>query len=619
MKYALKSLFLTLLTTLFLSVGMAPTAVAQTSNKPPDIMPLSQVKEGMRGTARTVFKGTASEEFGVEILGILPGGVGPHQDLIIGKLSGANADRTFVFAGMSGSPVYVGGKLVGAVSYSFAFSKEPICGITPIEQMISIFEKVPVSVGASREPVVYSMSELAADRWVAVSGRNAFSGTIASGMAANSSMAAIAGQTFRPISTPMMFSGVSQSVLDLVSPQLIGAGILPIATAGGAAGIGPLAPISDKTLVGGDSVMVHLARGDISIAAAGTVTLRDGNKVYSFGHPYFGLGTTNLPMSESHVVTVVPNANNSFKLAVSDGMVGALTQDRATGIYGVLGETPVMLPVQVTVTNSRGAVQKYRFESAVDDFLTPLLVNIGILNSLGANERSIGDTTVKLTGEVTVAGEASVKFDRRFTGPQAAALAGASAAVPLTALLKSNFEGLNITGVNLNVSVVESTRTATLERLSIDRTTVRAGETVQLTAFFRAYDGKILIQKIPILVPEGTSAGPILISVGDGATLQEKAAAQQFVPKTTAELISTINSIKRPDKIYVVGFRTSAGTIIGSSEMPNLPPTVLATINNDRSVGGSKPSVQSVFIDQEVRSSEFIITGLQTLVVEVIR
>ncbi len=584
------------------------------------IMPLSQVKEGARGIAKTVFRGSEPEEFNVEILGIVPGAIGPHQDMIIGKLSGANAERTLVFAGMSGSPVYIDGKLVGAVSYSFPFSKEPICGITPIEQMISIFEQAPSSKLANAAPRVYTSTELLATTWRHASGQNLSSpGLIVTGMAAESRLTAVAGQTFRPIATPMTFSGVSQSVLDLFAPDLMQGGILPVAASGGGSMAGPMKPADATTLVGGDSIVVHLARGDVSIAAAGTVTLRDGDKIYAFGHPYFSLGATNLPMSESHVVTVVPNTNNSFKLAVPDATVGKLTQDRATGILGTLGLTAKMLPVKMDLTTSRGRIEQINFESALDDFLTPLIVNVGILNSISANERGIGDTTVELTGEITIAGEKSVKIARRFAGTQAAALAASAPAVPLAALLRSNFDGLDITGVHIAIKVTDGAKTAVLERLTTDRTQAHAGETVELTAYARTDSGKVLVQKIPLKIPAGAAIGAISIMIGDGNALQEKSAVQQFVPKNAAELIDTINHLRRPDRLYVVAFRTSTGAIIGSSEMPNLPPSFLATLNNDRTSGGTKPSVQTVLAEQEISPVDHIISGQQTLAIEIIR
>lgn len=584
------------------------------------IYSLSEVKEGDRGIARTVFRGSVPEEFNVEILGVVPGAIGPHQDMIIGRLSGTLAERTFVFAGMSGSPVYIGGKLVGAISYSFPFSKEPICGITPIEQMISIFEQAPQPKPANAGRVAFTQAELRADVWNPVSAEGrAQSGTMISGMPQDSRLAAVAGQTFVPIATPMTFSGVSQTVLDRFAPELSRAGILPVAAVGSTSAITPLAPFNETTLLGGTSVVVNLARGDVSVAAAGTVTLRDGAKIYAFGHPYFSLGTADLPMSESHVVTVVPNTNNSFKLAVPDAMVGAMTQDRSTGIYGSLGQTPKMIPVHVNLTTSRGRSEQINFESAIDDYLTPLIVSIGIQNSLSANERGLGNTTIDIATDIAVKGEKSVTMDRRFAGNQAAAYSAAAPAVPVALLLKSNFDGLEITGINVNIKVSDGAQTAVLERLTTDRTQVRAGETIELTAYSRADDGKVMTQKIPLTIPADASPGAMSITVADGNALQEKAASQQFVPKTAAELIATLNTVKRSDRLYAVASRTSAGAIIGSSEMPNLPPSFLATLNSDRSAGGSKPSVQTVIIDQAVGPIDHVVTGTQTLAVEIVR
>ncbi len=260
-------------------------------NSKTQFFPLSELKEGMKGTARTVFRGSEPEEFQVEILGIVPGAIGPHQDMIVGRISGGGADRTSVFAGMSGSPVYINGKLVGAISYSFPFSKEPICGITPIAQMLSIFEQNQTEKPRVQEPRTVSFAELAATSWKPEFPRNAtVSSSILSGASANSSLASVAGQSFQPIATPIAFSGFSQDTLNLFAPQLMQVGLFPVSAVGGAARITPLKAADETTLVGGDSVSMQLTRGDYSMAAAGTVTFRDGEKIYAFGHPFFRIG-----------------------------------------------------------------------------------------------------------------------------------------------------------------------------------------------------------------------------------------------------------------------------------------------------------------------------------------
>ena len=581
-------------------------------------LPLSEVKEGMRGTARTVFRGTEPEEFNVEILGIVPGAIGPKQDMIVGKISGGNADRTSVFAGMSGSPVYVNGKLLGAISYSFPFSKEAICGITPIEQMIQIFEKKPNSTQKSDSPRSISFAELASTDWQPNFPRNSIVG---SSILADSNprLSSVAGQSFQPIATPVSFNGFSQATLNQFAPQLMNVGLLPVSAVGGAAKMSPIKPYNDKTLLGGASVSMQLTRGDYSMAAAGTVTFRDGEKIYAFGHPFLSLGTSDLPMSESHVVTVIPNVNNSFKLAVPDSMVGAMTQDRNTGVFGNLGQAPKMIPVKLTVQTSRNSQETYNFEVANDEFLTPLLLNITIFNSLTATERSLGQTMVNVDGEIKVKGQETVKIERRFAGMQAAQMASGSIAAPVNALLRGGFANTEITEVNLNFSSVDETKTAVLERISLNQGEVKAGESFIAHAFVRTNNGQVFVQRIPVTVPKDTPTGTLLVSIGDGGSLQRVSQTNQFVPKTLNELVKTVNEIKKNDRLYVQAFRITNGAIIGAKELPNLPPSVLATLNNDRTAGGFTPTVLTALIEQEIAPAEFLITGQQVLTIDVIK
>ena len=584
------------------------------------LFPVSELREGMRGTAKTVFSGNKSEEFTVEILGVIPDWVGPKQDMIIGRLSGANAERTFVFAGMSGSPVYIDGKLVGAIAYSFPFAKEPICGITPFSQMVSLVEMA----GSLKPPPagqrVFSLAELGSDdfsAWALLTGIGRKS--LATGIISDPRLTAVAGQTLMPISTPLMISGVAQQTIDSLTPLFSRAGLMPIPASGGRSDKTKFKEANENTLLGGDSIIVHLARGDIQLSAAGTVTVRDGNKIYAFGHPFFGLGSTSLPMSESSVVTVVPNANNSFKLSVPEALVGTMTQDRATGIYGLLGTPPKMLPVKLTLNTSRNKREIVEFESAFDEFLTPLIVNAGVGNSIVSNERGLGLSTIVVSGEITVKGESPIRIDRRFTGAQAAGFAAAAAAIPLGNLLRADFQGLEITGLNLTMTITEGSQTAVLERIAIDRSQARPGDTVEITAFNRSASGKVYPQTFSILIPTDTPEGPLTITVGDGNAVMRNSAITQFAPATASEMINVMNQLKRPDRLYAVVSRTSAGAIVGASEMPNLPPSFIATINNDRTAGGGKPTVNTVVAEIELPASEHIVTGSQTLTIEVIR
>ncbi|MEK7723063.1 MAG: hypothetical protein AAB336_01825 [Acidobacteriota bacterium] len=347
--------------------------------------------------------------------------------------------------------------------------------------------------------------------------------------------------------------------------------------------------------------------------------MRDGEKIYAFGHPFLSLGTSDLAMSESHVVTVIPNINNSFKLAVPDAMVGTMTQDRNTGVFGNLGQTPKMIPVKVNVQTSRNNQETYNFEIANDAFLTPLLLNMTIFNSLTATERGLGDTMVNLNGEVKIKGQQPIKLERRYAGAQASQFASGSVAAPVSALLRAGFVNTEITEVNLNFTSIDDSKTAVLERISLNKSEVKAGETFEANAYVRTNTGQVFVQRIPVTVPKDTPAGTILVSIGDGGSLQRLSQANQFIPKNLGELIKTINQIKKNDRLYVQAYRITNGAIIGSNELPNLPPSVLATLNNDRTAGGFTPTVITALIEQEVAPAEFIITGQQVLPIEVIK
>jgi hypothetical protein len=582
------------------------------------LMPVSEVREGMRGTARTVFHGNKPEEFNVEILGVMPDWIGPKQDMIVGRLSGALAERTFVFAGMSGSPVYVDGKLIGAISYSFPFAKEPICGITPIEQMISIVEQGSSNSSSPSQGRPVSLTDLSSDLWKPVL-RQYSAGSLASGFPQNSKLAAVAGQTFVPIATPVTFAGVHQSVLDSLAPQFAGTGIMAVPASGGRSSMSGMKAPTETTLLGGDSVVVQLARGDIQIAAAGTVTLRDGEKIYAFGHPFFSLGSADLPMSESHVITVVPNANNSFKLAVPDAMVGAMTQDRATAIYGKLGQAPKMLPVKIRLTTSRGKVEEINYESAFDEFLTPLILSSGVSSMLAAHERAVGDSTIEVNGQINIRGEEPIRVKRRFAGAQAVPFASSATSIPMSALLRANFEGAHVTGVVIDMAARDASKNAVVDHITVDKLQVRPGETVEVSIFERTASGSFVVQKVPVKIASDTAPGNLTLTVGDGSAVQQNSAVTQIVPRTVSELVNTYNRLKWSDRLYAVLTRTTTGAVVGAKEMPNLPPSVLATLNNDRTAGGTKALVQKIVSEVQLPESDFIVSGSQSLTIEVIR
>jgi hypothetical protein len=615
--------FVSLLVVL-LSFILSPSLLAQKSIAPasdgPQLFPLEDIRPGLKGTAKTVFSGTQPEEFGVEILGVLPGFPGPRQSAIIARLSGEKAEKTGVFAGMSGSPVFIDGKLVGAIAFSFPFSKEPIAGITPIKQMIDLFNKGSENQNAKpKEPRAVSFSQLASTEWKPNLPKPAVSSvSLFAPVAADSPLLPLLGQQMTPIATPLVFSGISQEALAMFSPQLIASGLLPVSGAGGSAPITPLVPHDDKTFPFGSSISVQLVRGDYSLAAAGTVTMRDGDSIYAFGHPFLSLGSSDMPMSECSVVTVVPNVNNSFKLAVPGQMVGSISQDRASGIFGLLGQAPKMIPVKINLHTSRDRTETYSYEIANDTFLTPLLLNITVFNTITSSERALGDSTISLKGEIKVKGQETIQIDRRFSANNSAIMAAGSVAAPVGSLLASGFDDVQLDGITLEISSTDSKYAGTLERIALDRTEAHRGEKIEIQAYVRTESGRQFVQRIPVQIPEDAAPGQLLVFVGDGGALQEGSPAKSFVPRDLGQLVRAINTVKKSDRLYVKLFRITNGAVIGTNEMPSLPPSVVATLNSDRTAGGYTPTVLSPVYETELPPAEFVISGQQLIAIDVV-
>jgi hypothetical protein len=621
-KFSALTLLLALALGALSAVSASAQQPAQASATDARFFPLEEIRAGMRGVAWTVFEGAEPEKIEVEILGVLPGFMGPRQSAIIARLSGPKIEKTNVFGGMSGSPVYIDNRLVGAISFNFPFGKEPIAGITPIRQMIDIFERN--SGGADRNaqpgPRSISFTQLASTEWKPNFPKPSVTGApLVAPVSAGSPLVPLLGQQFAPIATPVVFGGISQEALARFTPQLIASGLMPVAGVGGSAAITPMGRITEKTLAPGTSVSVQLVRGDYSIAASGTVTFRDGNRIYAFGHPFLSLGSSDMPMTEASVVTVIANANSPFKLTVPGQMVGSISQDRATGIYGQLGSAPRMIPVRVQLRTSRDRVETFNYEVANDTFLTPLLLNLTIYNTIASTERGLGDSTISVKGQIDIKGHNAIRIERRFSATNAAQLAAGSVAIPMQTLFSSGFENVEVGGITLDISSTDDKYTGALERVSLDRTEARRGETVEVQAYVRTESGKQFVQRIPVEIPADVPPGQLILFVGDGASLQQTSGTQTFVPQNLGQLVNAINNLKKNDRLYVKLYRVTPGAVIGTSEMPNLPPSVVATLNSDRASGGYTPTNLSPLYEKELPPAEFVISGQQLIAIDVLR
>ncbi len=579
----------------------------------PKLFPVAEIRTGMKGYGMTVFQGSKPERFEVEILGVVNGFANPKQDIIIAKLSGGQVDKTGVFAGMSGSPVYIDGKLVGAVAYAFPFSKEPIAGIQPIQNMIGVVEN-----GNEQEPRPSSAVSFGTLLSKAEPSINSLS-TLTGARAVSSAT----GQMI-PIATPVSFSGVPQSVLDLFADDLRKMGIQPIAGLGSSSRNMAMVPFDENTLAAGSSVTVQLARGDFSYDAAGTVTYRNGERIFAFGHPFLASGATSWPMAESQVVTVIANLNNSFKITTTGNLVGSISQDRSTCVFGQLGDKPRMIPVRLTVRTSRNKTETYNFELISDPMLAPILMRIALTSAIMGTERQLGPQTVKVNGRISMKDQPDVLLDNAFSLPSGAtAFAASSIERPFAVLLNSGFEGLEVRGIDVDVTSSDTRSMGIISRLWIDKTEVERGEKVEIQAFARKENGTEFVERIPVEIPQDAPIGPIVILIGDGSSMNQADARAQagadFVPKNLGQLVQAINKLKKNNKLYIKILRPGAGAIVNSEEMPTLPPSVLATLGSQRTSGGYSSLSVATLSEKELAPSQFLITGQQAITINVVK
>jgi hypothetical protein len=610
---------------LCLAATLTVVAFASDPTSASKFMPVSDIKPGMKGYGMSVFQGNQPERFEVEVLGTLEGFQNPRQSIIIARLSGPLVERTGVFAGMSGSPVYIDGKLVGAVAYAFPFEKEPIAGIQPIGNMIGVVEEgQKEETRSSPSPVSFNtLVSQAATMGLPGATPEMTGAKVGASAATTPALAPFVGHTIVPIATPVTFSGFSQAAVDAFGDDLKKLGIQPIAGFGGTSSITPMAPANENTLAPGTSVSVQLVRGDYTIDASGTVTYRDGDKIYAFGHPWLSLGRTSWPMAESKVVTVVPNVNNSFKLAAGGNLVGAINQDRSTGVFGQLGDAPRMIPVKLTVHTSRNKTEVYNFEMISDQMLTPVLARMAFFSAITATERQVGNQTIKLSGHISLNGQPDIIIDNSFSTTNGAAIfAATDIAKPLAMLYGSGFDAIDVRGIEAEVTATDSRSTGALTRLWIDKTEVQRGENVEIQLFARHDNGSEFVERIPVTIPADAPLGQLVIVVGDGASINQAEAHQptgDFTPRDLGQLVRSINKMKRNNRLYVKVLQASNGAIVNNEEMPTLPPSVLATLGSQRTSGGYTPLPVATLSEQELAPSHFLISGQQSIIINVVR
>jgi hypothetical protein len=553
--------------------------------------------------------------------------------MILARLSGGPLAKTGVIAGMSGSPVYIDGKLLGAVAFSFPFATEPIAGIQPIQQMLGLLDQkndqkggpAPQrigdgSIGAGRAGILPAESPTT---FIYKQFQKLEQGTPISQLLLSQSLSSgslFSASTGTPsltrISTPLFVSGATPAALQQFGQFFNEFGFTPVQGGGGGSAAG-LVPATPSKIEPGSSINVELIRGDMSWSANGTVTYVDGDKVYAFGHPNLTAGPTDVPMSAGYVLSLLPNLQNSFKLAVPLDVVGAFQQDRSTGIAGTLGSTSKMIPVNLSVNSSLNTVNKYKFEVAADRFLTAPLLNFIVFNTITASERALGEMTLSISGQIHLKDQEPVNIGNVFSGDaNGPALASVAAVSPIQYILLSGNDGVQIDNIDLQITSIDRKTNAQLERIAVNKPEVAPGETVTLTAYLRTTTGATVIEQYPVQIPASAPAGPLQLVAGDGTTVTtlDIRRAPSGVPTSMKQVINELNKLRKNDRLYIKVVSSEPGVVIGGEEFPSLPPSMAALLNTDRSSSRNVSGLpNSTIREYELPQSKYVIQGQRTL------
>ncbi len=607
-------------------------AVSLTAADTPPTFPLDQVKPGMTGVAYTIFEGDQIEKIDLTVIGVLPNLLGPKQSVILVELHGPKAEHTGVVAGMSGSPVYFDGKLAGALSLKMGvFAKDAIAGVTPIEDMLTLPAGTATTGAASASakpadatfPITTpqptfilspSPANVAATFNTTELPHYALPAEITQTLSATSDIPK--GAYLEPIAAPLAFTGFDPSTLRQYSADW-----LPYGMEATAAGAGAPEP-DDAKIVAGDMVSFVLVQGDLSIDAACTVTAIVEDRVYACGHPLFGSGNTKLPLARGRVVTTLASDYESTKLVKTGGTIGTVTEDRSTAVMGRMGGSPTLIPVNLDVVTPDGEKQ-FHMKMIANPKLTPLLMGLVAFNGLTQNTAYADGTTMRLSGQIEIAGHAPVSLEDMYAPTDQFITDGtfvsASIQSVFTRIFSNPYETPDISGVTLKVESLPSRRVATIENAWSDASDADPGQNVTVKVMLHPYRGSPVIEEIPITIPPQAAHGSTLrVQVSDADSLNRvpNILAAQGRLGSLDQLITLLNRQRRNDRVYVTIFKPSPTLLVEDKELPDAPLSALSVMDQGRVSPNSAVLRESVVGEWSVSTDE-VIAGSDSVLIKV--
>jgi len=557
----------------------------------------------MHGVAYTVFEGTQPEPMDVEILGTLGSMAGPKSDVILARLHGAKVEYTGVVAGMSGSPVYIDGKLVGAIAYRIGeFSKEPIAGITPAANMLEInaLDKSPGDLAKGSAGVAQNVSQTSVGVPDGAASGNA------SGYA----------NLLKPIDTPLVFSGFREDTMRMFAKDFASVGIMPVMGAGSVTNEKQPEPIEP-----GSAVSALMVRGDMSIAATCTVTYIDDSHLLACGHPILQSGNIDMPMTKARVLATLPSPQNSFKIVNTTETIGAFVQDRHTGIMGRFDRQPEMIPVTLTI-HGVSHPKTFHYEVLNNAKITPAAMMATVFNALqGMNEYG-EDTTYRLAGDIAVLGYPKLAVNNMFAPldgntPTAYNIA-MSIGEHFSRIFENPYDTPKIEGVELNFELVPDRRTARLETARTDVTEARPGDEITIETLLKPYRGESVVRDIPIKIPTSTPKGTLRILISDGETLDKMHRVSKEMSRRLdlGSTIALLNQEHSNSQVYISLLEANPQAMVDDKVMPTLPLSVMNVMDGMRGTQDMVVVGESA-VNEAAAPVDYVLTGSQVITLNI--
>ena len=578
---------------------------------------VEDIRPGMKGTGQTVMVGTKLEEFGAEVLGVMRG-VSPGRDMILCRLTGLNLEHAGIIQGMSGSPIYIHGKLLGAVAFAWEFGKDPIAGVTPFEQMVQYVRSNDRRIAAEAKD-----GELHAARSVP----SAMIDGLATDATFDASPTPVSGGALggmRPIATPIAATGFSPRALAFLGDRFRPLGMAPMA--GGAAPERVIREEGDKPLVPGSPLSIAMVTGDFDLSGIGTVTHVEGNRVYGFGHPMFSLGACEFPMMTGYIHTVYPRASVSMKMGSPLKVVGVLDTDVSTGVAGHLGGVPDMIPLSVRVKTGRySEPQVYHVQIVREPNLLATLVMTVLTNAIDTEGNLPEELTAKIKATIKLKGHEPVELSDtlsgpRFTGQMGAANLFSPIASIVNILVRNPMAPIRLESIDCDVDITPGRKVATIESIRLSSDRLEPGQTLKASVTIKPFKGDRQTVDIELPLPADIEEGSYEATICDmGNSLRRRLRNEPSLmePRDLNAILRAIHFQIEPQRtaLYLHVPLQDRGLSVEGQPLPNLPGSARAVFNTSRQ--SQDPPVRTDLI--QAANTSYVVEGSQALKFTVVK